>query len=219
MSSNANAILVATRVSDTRGGPDAVAVGTGAGDEAGSVELEVAILDGPALALGVLGSGLDTDGVANLALACDIVSLWCTFLGYGWKASRTHAGAVNVDLLGTSGVIVDVENTVVDIETGLLAAVALVLKASDQATLGGAEASVLDTATGVNGDDAEEVRGISGRGGRRGRSRSGGAVSGRGSGGSSNDGGSESKVLELHFESLMVNEWFWRNRRCFKRLD
>ena len=167
----------------------------------------MAILDGPALALGVLGGGLDTNGVPNLALAYDMVSFWCTLLGYGWKASRTHAGAVNVDLLGTSGVVVDVQNTVVDVEAGLLAAGSLVLEASDEATLGGAEASVLDTAARMNGDDAEVLSGASARGRRWGRSRGGAAVSSRGSGGSSNDGGSESKVLELHFERLAVNEW------------
>lgn len=73
-SSNAHTVGVASRVGNASRSPDAPGTinAVGAGNQIVSSELEVAILLGPALALGVLGSGLSTSGVSNLALACII---------------------------------------------------------------------------------------------------------------------------------------------------
>lgn len=70
---DAEAVLVAAGVVHARADPDAVRPldAVGAGDEAGAVEREVAVLvDLEALALAVAGRGLGAGGVAELALAC-----------------------------------------------------------------------------------------------------------------------------------------------------
>lgn len=73
-SGNTHTVGVASRVGNASGSPDAPGTinAVRAGNQIVSGELEVAILLGPALALGVLGSGLGTSGVSNLALACII---------------------------------------------------------------------------------------------------------------------------------------------------
>ena len=70
---DAEAVLVAAGLVHARADPDAVRPldAVGAGDEAGAVEREVAVLvDLEALALAVAGRGLGAGGVAELALAC-----------------------------------------------------------------------------------------------------------------------------------------------------
>ena len=72
-SSNPSAVLVAGRVSNTSRSPDAPGAvdAVGAGDQITAAELEVVlVVDGPASALRVLGSGLGAGGVADLSLAC-----------------------------------------------------------------------------------------------------------------------------------------------------
>lgn len=71
-SGNAHTVGVASRVGNASRSPDAPGTvnAVGAGNQIVSCELEVAILLGPAFALGVLGGGLSTSGVSNLALAC-----------------------------------------------------------------------------------------------------------------------------------------------------
>ena len=73
-SGNAHTVGVASRVGNASRSPDAPGTvnAVRAGNQIVSSELKVAILLGPALALGVLGSGLGTRGVSNLALACII---------------------------------------------------------------------------------------------------------------------------------------------------
>lgn len=104
---------------------------------------------------------------------------------------HTHAGAVNVELLGSRRLVVQVESTVVEEEGGGLvlgvgAASVLALQAGEDAAKGGVERSILNTGAGVDGDDAEGL--VSG------------GVGGRESGGSS---GGEDQVLELHLDG-----WF-----------
>ena len=106
----------------------------------------------------------------------------------GLRAGHTHAGGINKDLLRSRGRVIQVERTLVDVEGSklLLRTVTgsiLVLKAGENAALGGIEGGILHTAAGVDGDDAEGL--------------AGGGVRGRKSGGG---GGSEEKVLELHFD-------------------
>ena len=73
-SGNAHTVGVASRVGNAGRSPDAPGTvnAVGAGNQIVSSELEVAILLGPALALGVLGSGLSASGVSNQTLACSI---------------------------------------------------------------------------------------------------------------------------------------------------
>lgn len=154
----------------------------------------VVLVDGPALAFTVLGGGLSAGGVSDLALACDksIRISKKYFLLHDRKEDKhTHAGAVNVELLGSLRLVVQVESTVVKEEGGGLvlgvgAASVLALEAGKDAAKGGVEGSILNTAAGVDGDDAEGLVG--------------GSVGGRESGGSS---GGEDQVLELHLEG-----WF-----------
>ena len=70
-SGNSHTVGVASRVGNASRSPNAPGTvdAVGAGNQVVSCELEVAILQGPALALGVRGAGLSTSGVSNLALA------------------------------------------------------------------------------------------------------------------------------------------------------
>lgn len=66
-----NTVLVASGVRNTGRDPDAVSSvdAVGAGNQAGTIEGEVAIgINLPALALAISGSGLSTGGVAKLSL-------------------------------------------------------------------------------------------------------------------------------------------------------
>ena len=82
-SSNTSAVLVSSRVRNISRSPDAPGTvdAVGAGDQVTAAELEVVlVVDGPAGALRVLGSGLGTGGVADLSLAC--ISLAFIASGY-----------------------------------------------------------------------------------------------------------------------------------------
>lgn len=104
--------------------------------------------------------------------------------------SLTHARSVDVDLLGSCGLVVKVKGTIVDVEGGILllgasAAGLLSGQTSKDAALGGVERRVLDTRPGVDGNDTEGA-GLSG---------------GSGSGSGRETGGNED-ALELHDEML-----------------
>ena len=192
-SGNANTVLVASGVINTSRGPDAPGTinAVGASDQVLARELQVAILHCPSLALGVLGSGLSTSGVSDIALTFSSIS----FVVIHWEErNRTHAGGVNVDLLRSGRLVIEVKGAVNDIESGVLllgtgAAGAGIGQTSKDAALGGIKCSVLDTATRVNGDNTEGLVRL-GRGG------------GRDSGA---DRGGEDDVLELHFEGESVD--------------
>lgn len=103
------------------------------------------------------------------------------------KQNHTHAGSINVDLLRSGGLVIQVQSTVIDVESGLLllgasAAGPLVRQTSEDAAVSGVESSVLNTAAGVDGKDTEGL-----------------GLGGRGSGGNGADTGGEGEVLELHF--------------------
>lgn len=70
--SNANTVLVASRVRNSSGCPDRPSSidAVGAGNQIVASELQVLVLDGPSLALGVLRGRLGTSGISNLSLAC-----------------------------------------------------------------------------------------------------------------------------------------------------
>lgn len=123
----------------------------------------------------------------------------------------THAGTVNVELLGGEVGLVEEESTVLDVESGRLllgasAAGVLRLQAGEEAALGGVPGGVLDGITGVDGEDVEGLlaEGSSrGRGGGSSGGDGGGgngrAAGGRGESSSSGSGrGGEDEVLELH---------------------
>ena len=114
-----------------------------------------------------------------------------------WK-ELTHTRPVNVELLGSSRLVVEIESTILDVESSRLllrtsAAGVLGRKASEEAALGRVEAGVLHTAAGMDGDDTK------------------GLLAGvfRLGGGKSRDGGSgrsgESEVLELHFDGVVLS--------------
>lgn len=70
-SSNANTVTVATRVSNTSGCPNRPRIVNAlwAGDEVTASKLKVAVLDSPAISLGILRGGLSTGGVSDLTLS------------------------------------------------------------------------------------------------------------------------------------------------------
>lgn len=83
-SSDADAVLVAAGIGNTRIGPDAPGTvdAVGAGDQVLAGELEVVlVVDCPAGALGVARCGLSAGGVADLTLACrvPVSSCFCMF--------------------------------------------------------------------------------------------------------------------------------------------
>lgn len=101
--------------------------------------------------------------------------------------AHTHAGTVNEDLLRSSGLVVEVQSAVVDVEGSVLllrASTASILRrqSSKNAALGCIEARVLHTTPGVDSNEAKSV------GLRRGKRR-----------GSSGNQSGEDDVLELHF--------------------
>ena len=71
MSSNANTATVATRIGDTSRCPNRPRIvnAVWASNEVTAIKLKVAVLNSPAVPLGVLGSGLSTSGVSDLALS------------------------------------------------------------------------------------------------------------------------------------------------------
>lgn len=177
---NTDAVLVSSGVLDSGRSPDRPgSVDTvRAGDQVFLRKLKVVVLDSPALALGVLGGGLGASGVSNLSLAYDATSR----LVISWKQSagrgRTHSGPVNENLLRGSRLVVEVEGTVVDVESGGLllgtgTAGILGGETGEEAALGGIECRVLYRRGRVNGDDIESLglscRGSSGAGGQRSR--------------------------------------------------
>lgn len=110
----------------------------------------------------------------------------CQSSGIG-EQNHTHAGTINIDLLGSGGLVIQEQNTVIDVESGLLllgasAAGPLVRQTSEDAALSGVESSVLNTAPGVDGNDTEGL-----------------GLGGRGSRGNGADTGGEGEVLKLHF--------------------
>lgn len=93
------------------------------------------------------------------------------------RGVRTHAGAVDVDLLLRGGAVVEEEQaTVLDVEAGavvvitLLASGALVLHGEHQVALPALDGVEVDGAGGAEGEEAEDVQlGLgSSRGGRDG---------------------------------------------------
>ncbi|KAI6777129.1 hypothetical protein HG530_001074 [Fusarium avenaceum] len=126
-----------------RGGGGLLGV-VGAGDEAGTVELEVAVLaNGPALELAVLGLGLSTSGVAHDSLA--------------------HTGAVNVDLLGRVVGLVEEELLLEEVEGGLVlldvavTAGLLVLELQGEVLLSSLEVGEVDVAGRAEGETLEDL--------------------------------------------------------------
>lgn len=148
-------------------------------------------VDGPAVALGVLGGGLGAGGVANLSLTCTVLATSLLRDSREERGGLTHSRPVNVEFLRRGRLVVQVERAVVDVEGGGLllgtsAAGVLRLQAGEEAALGCVEARVLDTAAGMDGDDAKGLLGLLLGGSREGCS---GGSGGRG----------EDEVLELHF--------------------
>lgn len=99
---------------------------------------------------------------------------------------HTHAGAINVDLLGSGGLVVEVQSTVLDVEGSLLllgtsATGTLARQTSEDAALSSVEGRVLDVTARVNSHNTKSLR-LGGRGGR-----DNGA-----------DGSSDGEVLDLH---------------------
>lgn len=120
------------------------------------------------------------------------------------EKNHTHAGTINVDLLGSGRRIVQVQSTVVDVESGLLllgasAAGTLARQTSKDAALSGVESRVLDTAAGVDRNDTEGL-----------------GLGGRGSRGDGADTGGEGEVLELHFGEDCGWKCDWRDRKVVK---
>lgn len=203
-SSNTSAVLVAGRVSNTSRSPDAPGTvdAVGAGDQVTAAELEVVlVVDGPAGALRVLGGGLGAGGVADFSLACmySISIRWLLNI-IEWVLELwnelTHTRSVNIELLGRSRLVIEIESTILNVESSRLllrtsAAGVLGRKTSEEAALGGVETGVLHSAAGVDGDDAEGLlAGVFSLGG--GKSRDGGG--GR---------GGEDEILELHFDGVV----------------
>lgn len=98
----------------------------------------------------------------------------------------THSGAVNIDLLGSGGLVIQIKRSIIQIERGVLffgtrTAGILGLEAGEDAALGSIEARILHTRAGVDGDDAESVGLGAGESRGRGCKR-----------------GSEENVLDLH---------------------
>lgn len=98
----------------------------------------------------------------------------------------THSGAVDIDLLGSGGLVIQIKRSTIQIECCVLffwtrTAGVLGLEAGEDAALGSIEARILHAGAGVDSDDAKSI------GLGAGESR------GRGS-----EGGSEENVLDLH---------------------
>ena len=109
-----------------------------------------------------------------------------------WK-ELTHTRPVNVELLGSSRLVVEIESTILDVESSRLllrtsAAGVLGRKTSEEAALGGVEARVLHATAGMDSDNAESL--VS-----RLSLVLSGSREGRDGGGSR---GSEEEVLEVH---------------------
>lgn len=164
-SSDTNAVLVATRVGHSSRDPDAVGAtnAVGAGDEVAAIELQVvALVDGPAGALSIAGTGLAASGISELTLAC-IPLAFDIHLGKGIRG-RTHAGAVDIGLLGAARGAVEEQSFILDVEggetiIGALAGSVLATKTSEKAALGRVEAGVLNTRARVDGDEAKGLGG------------------------------------------------------------
>lgn len=144
----------------------------------------VAVVDGPAGALSIAGASLVASGVSQLALAFILLAIDIHVEG-NWK-DRTHAGAVDIDLLGAARGAVEEQSLVLDVEGGetvirALAGRVLARQTSEKAALGGVEAGVLDTRARVDGNQAKGLGGGS-----------------RLRGCSEGHGGSDGERVELH---------------------
>jgi hypothetical protein len=161
-----------------------------AGKTTGSEDEVTVVVDLEGAALLVLADGLDTGGVANVAL--------------------THAAAVDVQLeRGVEGVdvyaaalLVEREGGVVDAAGGVVAVavddaglVVLVGRVDDEAALLGLDVAILDGGAGAQRHETEDVTGLGARERRRGLGKGGGDG---GHGGNGGGGG------ELHIDSLEV---------------